>query len=83
MTKKQQIPSLILPPELRTQLRFFEAMKENIEVITGRRNNKIAQINVRQLVAAAAPTKAEYDTLAAYVSIVANTVNALLQRLDE
>ena len=83
MSNKSKIPALVLPPEFRSQARYFEAVKENIEVITGQRNNKITPVNVRALTAAAAPpTKAEYDALAVYVSDVARVLNALLARLD-
>lgn len=83
MSKKQSIPALVIPPEFRPMARFFEAVKENIDIITGRRSNKIAIVNVKKLVAAAAPTKAEYDALAVYVSEVATAVNALIARLDD
>ena len=83
MSRKTSLPALVLPPEFRSQARFFEALRENINVITGRVNNKITLVNVKKLTAVGAPTKAEYDALAVYVSEVATAVNSLISRLDE
>jgi hypothetical protein len=58
------------------------AVVEVIEILTGRRDNKITKLREVKLAAAAAPTKAEYDALALEVVTLQMKVNELIDRLD-
>lgn len=65
--KKPEIPDTTTPPSKE----WLDAVKGNIVVLTGRRNNKLTTATA----AVAAPTQAEFNAL---VTIV----NALISRLD-
>jgi hypothetical protein len=81
--KKPAIQDVRLPPGLQVIASFCRDVKSNLDVLTGRLNNRLDPVNVRQLTAVAAPTKAEYDKLAAYVSEVATLLNQVIARMDE
>lgn len=82
--KKPTVPAVgNLTEQLRPIGPLLEALRENVQVVTGRRNNKLAKLNVRKHVAAgASPTKAEFDALAADVAALATTLNQLIDRFD-
>lgn len=61
---------------------FIDALIENIEVITGRRGNKITVPSKPTLTFSATVTKAEAEALYAYTNDVRAAVAALVARLD-
>jgi hypothetical protein len=61
---------------------FDEAVKDNLEVITGRRNNRLMPATILSQPAAGAPTQAEYDALRRDVVAVNEVLTAVLARLD-
>lgn len=68
---KPPIPSSA-PPWLRTTL----------EILTGRRRNKIAVPAAQTLTFSASPTKAECEALYAYVGDVRSALAQLIERMD-
>ncbi len=62
---------------------FLGNVKNIIEIMLGRRGNKITRLNVKLLSASASPpTQAEYNALALQVEILQDTVNQLIDRFD-
>lgn len=62
---------------------FLRNVKTMLEILTGRRNNRIARLFPKLLSSAgAAPTQAEYNALAAQVVALQDKVNELLARFD-
>jgi len=57
---------------------FVRAVKDNIEVIAGRRGNAIRVPELRTLTFSASPTKAECEALTAYVNAWAIAVREIL-----
>jgi len=62
---------------------FVRAVKDNIEVITGRRRNRLDLPDIQTITFSAAPTQAECQALNAYVNEWAKSMVALMDRLDE
>lgn len=62
---------------------YVRAVKDSIEIITGRRGNRIDLPDVQTLTFSAAPTQAEYQALNAYVNEWGKSMVALMARLDE
>ncbi len=61
---------------------LMDAIIENIEVITGRRKNRITVPSKPTLTFTATPTKAECEALYAYVNSVRDALSSVLERLD-
>lgn len=61
---------------------FVRAVKDNIEIITGRRGNRLDLPDIQTLPFSAAPTQAECQALNAYVNEWGKAIVALMQRLD-
>lgn len=57
-------------------------LRDWLEILTGRRRNKIAVPLPRTLTFSASPTKAECEALYAYCNDVRSAVEAILTRLD-
>lgn len=82
-SKKLNIPTVSLPADLATRLgRWFEAVGQNINIITGRVNNKITPVNIRALTVSNPPTQAEVQAVYQYATDAANKVNEVIARLD-
>jgi hypothetical protein len=62
---------------------FNRAVKDNIEIITGRRGNKIDLPDLQTLTVSNPPTQAEVAALNAYVNEWGKVLIALKARLDE
>lgn len=62
---------------------LVRAVKDNLEIITGRRGNGINLPDVQTLTFSAAPTQAEYQALNAYVNEWGKVLVALKARLDD
>lgn len=62
---------------------FVSTVKETLEVICGRRDNRITLPTMQTLTFSASPTKEECDALNAYVNAWAAVAKALVLRLDE
>ena len=76
--KKQNVPETngVATPA------FVGSVKDNIEVITGRRRNKITLPTLQTLTFSATPTQAEYLALNAYVNAWAQVLQNIIARLD-
>ena len=62
---------------------FLRQLKTIIEILTGRRGNKLTALSLKlQSSAGANPTQAEFNTLAAQVMTLQTRINELQQRLD-
>jgi len=61
---------------------FGEQVKILLEILTGRRGNKITPVYEKLLTSAAAPTKAEFDPLCEQVVALQTKINELISRLD-
>jgi hypothetical protein len=61
---------------------WVDAVAENLEVITGRRKNRITVPVKKTLTFSATPTKAECEALYAYTNTVRAALASLLTRLD-
>ena len=61
---------------------WFQAVRENLEIITGRRNNKIAIPTLTVLTFSATPTKAECAALDYKVNEVYKLLLKVIDRLD-
>lgn len=62
---------------------FVRAAKENIEVMTGRRKNKITVPTIQTLSFSSTPTQAECAALNSYVNAWAQALKSLIARLDD
>lgn len=62
---------------------FVRAVQDNLEIITGRRGNKLSLPDLQTLPSSATPTQAECQALNAYVNEWAKSVAALIERLDD
>ncbi|MDB5814420.1 MAG: hypothetical protein JWN23_1537 [Rhodocyclales bacterium] len=63
---------------------FFVKLKMIIQIMTGRRKNKIAVVPIQSADAAgSAPTKAEFDALRADVIETRTKLTALIARFDD
>lgn len=58
-------------------------LKTTLEILTGRRRNKITIPPPRTLTFSASPTQAECEALYAYVNDVRNALQDIIQRFDE
>ena len=76
--KKKQIPETngAATPD------FVRAVKDNIEVLTGRRKNAINLPETRTLTFSSPPTQAECQALNEYVNAWAEAVRTLVGRSD-
>lgn len=62
---------------------FVRSVKDNIEIITGRRGNRLVLPALQNLSSSVPPTQAECQALNAYVNAWAKSVMALISRLDD
>lgn len=62
---------------------FVQRVKENIEVITGRKKNKITPVTIQTLTFSNPPTQAECQALNGYVNSIMMNVRDLLARFDD
>ena len=60
----------------------WEAMVENMEILTGRRGDKLTPPKLSTLTFSAAPTQAEVTALYQYVNRLEGLLAALVTRLD-
>jgi hypothetical protein len=75
--KKPHIPE-------HTDSSFGRCVKQVLDILTGRRENKLEPLYLNLRTAAGAnPTKAEYDALCADVVETREKLNALIARFDE
>jgi len=76
--KKKQVPAGHLATPA-----FVEAVRDNLEVLTGRRKNRITLPTVQDLSFSSPPTQAECQALNDYVNAWAAVIEALVGRLDD
>lgn len=76
--KKQQIPET----NGQATPAFVRAVKDNIEVVTGRRRNALSVPTIQTLTFSSSPTQAECEALNSYVNAWAAAFIALMDRLD-
>lgn len=62
---------------------FVRAVKDHLEVMTGRRRNRITLPTLQLLTFSNPPTQAECNALLAYTNAWAVVIKALVGRLDE
>jgi hypothetical protein len=62
---------------------FVRAVKDNLEIITGRRRNRLDLPDIQTLTFSAAPTQAELQAFNNYVNEWGKAMVALMARLDE
>lgn len=62
---------------------FVRAVKEQLEVLTGRRNSRITLPYIQTLTFSNPPTQAECQALLAYTNAWAVAVKAIVARSDE
>lgn len=62
---------------------LVRAVRENVNVMAGRRNNKISVPSVQTLTFSSPPTQAECQALNAYVNAWAVAFKALVARFDD
>lgn len=75
--KKMQVPATDSPtPE------FMRAVRDNLEIITGRRRNQIDVPDLQNLTFSSTPTQAQCQALNAYVNAWAQVFQQLMSRLD-
>lgn len=70
-------------PERQNDPNAWANIRMTLDILMGRRGNKIQPITVKKLTSVAAPTKAEYDALASQVVYLQQQFNALVARFDE
>ena len=75
--KKMSIPAGPATPQ------FALAVKDNLEVMAGRRGNKISLPTVQDLTFSSPPTQAECQALNTYVNEWAKTLKTFILRFDE
>jgi hypothetical protein len=76
--KKEQVPAGNLPtPE------WVRAVRDNVEIITGKRDNKLKVPTLQVLTFSSTPTQAQMQSLNAYFNAWATQVEALVERLDD
>lgn len=61
---------------------FGTQVKTMLEILTGRRGNKIAKLFPKLNTSVAAPTKAEFDVVCAQVETLQEKINELISRFD-
>lgn len=76
--KKSSIPAT----QGRATSEFVESVKENIEILTGRRGNKIILPEIQTLSFSATPTQAEYQALNQYINAWTAVMKALVTRIE-
>lgn len=62
---------------------FVRAVKDILEIVCGRRNNRVAVPEIRTLTFSSPPTQAECQALNAYINAHALAFKALVARFDE
>lgn len=62
---------------------FVRSVKDSLEIVAGRRGNRLALPALQLLAASAPPTQAECQALNAYVNEWAKLLMALISRLDD
>ena len=61
---------------------FLHAVKDNLDIMTGRRGNKIDLPDIRALAFSSPPTQAECQAFNAYVNEWAKSMVSLVTRFD-
>jgi hypothetical protein len=77
MTKKLQIPQCTV-----ATTEFVLAVRDILEIITGKRNNKIKLPTLQTLTFSSPPTQAELNAFFAYQQTWHQAIQALVSRLD-
>jgi hypothetical protein len=62
---------------------YIRAVKDNLEVMAGRRKNKIDLPDIQTLTFSSPPTQAECQALNAYINEWTKSVRALTARFDD